>query len=149
MRIEIDQSNKIEITNRDSILAFSNSISYSILIPAKEKRKLQALFRKTNTPQMFRYKVFAIAIVILIKDYIRKIDDIIIDKEYQGWEPLIKDIIIQHIRQIKGHFSHQNITFLSIGKKSNAHKIAYAINKKKLTANKTITAIDIIKFLIK
>lgn len=149
MRIEIDQSNKIEITNKDSILAFSNSISYSILIPAKEKRKLQALFRKIGAPQMFRYKVFAIAVVILIKNYINKIDHIIIDKEYTGWEPLIKDIIIQHLKQIKGRFSHQNITFLSIGKKSNAHKIAYAVNKNKLKANKTITAIDIIKFLIK
>ena len=34
MKIQVDQSNKIENTNKDTILAFSNGDEFSISIPA-------------------------------------------------------------------------------------------------------------------
>jgi hypothetical protein len=37
LRIEVDQSGKIEQTHRDTALAFSNEISYAVLIPARVK----------------------------------------------------------------------------------------------------------------
>ena len=41
MRIEIDQSNKIEQTNKDTIIGLSNDKTFTVLIKAREKRKLQ------------------------------------------------------------------------------------------------------------
>ena len=41
MKIEIDQSGKVEETNKPTVIGFSNSLQRTILITAKEKQKLQ------------------------------------------------------------------------------------------------------------
>jgi len=41
MKIEIDQSNKIEQTNKDSVVGFSNNIFGSVLMRAKDKREVK------------------------------------------------------------------------------------------------------------
>ena len=58
MKIEIDQSGKIENTSRLTILAYSNKTSKSILITAKDKKTIQSLFRRINQPKIFIYKLF-------------------------------------------------------------------------------------------
>lgn len=91
MQIEIDQSWKIEDTNKKSVVAFSNGISASLLIPAKEKKVIQQLYRQAGKPEIFVYKLFSVLIFILVKDYLGKIDSIAIDTEYPGKEALIKE----------------------------------------------------------
>ena len=98
---------------------------------------------------MFKYKVFAYLVIILIKKYVRNIDCIIIDNEYPGWEPLIKDIIVQGVRKMRGYFSHDQISFASIGKKSRAHKTAYAVHKDASKVNQEVFASDVIKLILK
>ena len=44
MNIEIDQSGKVEETQHDTILAFSNGKSKAVSISARTKRKLQDVF---------------------------------------------------------------------------------------------------------
>ena len=68
MQIEIDQSNKVEQTNRDTIIAYANSKQKSLRMLAKDKREIQKLFKQCKKPQMFRYKTFALLIYLLIKD---------------------------------------------------------------------------------
>ena len=60
MKIEIDQSGKIENTNKNTIIAFSDSKFKSIFISAKEKREIQKFFRRIGKPKIFIYKVFEI-----------------------------------------------------------------------------------------
>ena len=62
MRIEIDQSGKIENTNKNTIIAFSNNKFKSIFISAKDKREIQKFFRRIGKPRIFVYKTFAILI---------------------------------------------------------------------------------------
>lgn len=66
MVIEIDQSEKIEYTHKNTVVAFSNGISGSIIIKSKEKRKIQEIFRKAGKPKIFVYDLFAALIFILL-----------------------------------------------------------------------------------
>ncbi|MCG2700747.1 hypothetical protein L6267_01100 [Candidatus Parcubacteria bacterium] len=66
MKIEIDQSGKIENTGKDTIIAFSNGSFGSISISAKDKREIQRIFRKIGKPRVFVYRVFAVLIFLLI-----------------------------------------------------------------------------------
>ncbi|MBU2545254.1 hypothetical protein KKC65_02280 [Patescibacteria group bacterium] len=149
MIIEIDQSGKIENTNRNTIIAFSNSISKSIFIAGKDKREIQDIFREAEKPKVFVYRLFAILIFILIKKYIKQIDQIIIDLEYPGKSSLIKNYLSQEIRKIRPNFSSEDIIFRRIGKKSEAHNIAYLTFKKRIKPNIVAGKGDILNFVIK
>jgi len=131
MAIQIDQSIKMEQTNKGAVLAFSNDEQYSILIPGKVKRQLQELFRKKGRPRIFVYRTFAAGVALLLQNYLPKFDRIIIDQEYVGKERMIRGMIYE----ILGRFCDRvpEIVFKKIGRKSNAHKIAYltACRKKK------------------
>jgi len=43
MKYQIDQSHKIEQTNKNTILCLSNGTEYTILITGKTKRKIQEI----------------------------------------------------------------------------------------------------------
>jgi len=68
MRIEIDQSGRIEYTSKPTVIGFSNKTAKTIIILSTEKQKLQRYFRKIKKPRLYTYAVFAILISILLKD---------------------------------------------------------------------------------
>lgn len=140
MQIEIDQSGKIENTSVNTVIAFSNSKRKSILITAKEKRKLQKAFREFNKSPLFVYKTFALLIYFLIKDDFNKIQSIIIDQEYPGKENEIKTYLFRQFKKDGINFSAKNIHFLEIGRKSRAHFCAYDTSRGKIVPRKIITA---------
>lgn len=148
MQIEIDQSNKIEQTNRDTIIAYANSRQKSLRISVKTKREIQKLFRKGKKPQMFRYKTFALLIYLLIKNDLKTINAIIIDQEYIGWEDLIKNYLVQFIKKDGKFFPKNNIHFNLIGKNSNAHKRAIAVFRDNQKADIVIRIEDVLPYLL-
>lgn len=91
MKIEIDQSGRVEYTSHDTVIAFSNSKKGAIIIKAKDKREIQDVFRKMGKGQLFVIRLFTILIFILLKKE-KEIDDITIDIEYPGWDAQIKII---------------------------------------------------------
>lgn len=149
MTIEIDQSGKIENTNRNTVIAFSNHKSKSILISAKDKREIQEIFRGIGKGRMFVYRIFAILIFLLIKNFIHKIDEIIVDEEYPGWNHLIKDFLLREIRRVRPEFETFRVCFKRIGRKSRAHILAYKINTKKRKADVDINVKDVMNYIIK
>lgn len=137
----IDQSGKIENTKNLTVVAYSNGKSKSIKISAVEKRKLIAVFKKLDfKSKVYIYKIFAGLIFLLIKD--SKIIDLVVDKEYPGQEPLIKDIIIKLFDRFK--YQVPNIHFDLIGKENNAHVIAIETFRGNLKADIIINSKDII-----
>ncbi|MDP2951104.1 MAG: hypothetical protein Q8N55_01840 [bacterium] len=48
MKIYIDQSGKIENTNKPTIIAFANGESGAILVGAKDKKKVQEYYKAFN-----------------------------------------------------------------------------------------------------
>lgn len=121
MKIEIDQSGKIEITNRLTIVAYSNSKHKSILISAKDKKSVQSLLRKIGQPKLYIFKLFSVAIYCLIKEEIGDNNQIVIDREYPGYENLIKDMLVEIASRNGQMLDRKLIHFSSIGRKSSAH----------------------------
>ena len=141
MKIEIDQSGRIEYTSKLTVVAYSNGVNKSLLITAKDKRKIQAIYRRIGQPRLFAQKVFAVAIFDLIKNNLGRIDEIIIDREYTGYDSLIKQLIFEVAKRNSKEIEKEMISFRSIGRKSNAHKIAWTAYKNKKTDIK-LTAQD-------
>ena len=149
MRIEIDQSGKIEDTSKNTIIAFSNNKFKSIFISARDKREIQQLFRKIGKPRVFIYRTFAILIFLLIKNNLKEINQIIIDEEYPGWGFQIKDYLLTEIRKVKQDFDKNNISFSQVGKKSKAHLRAYEITIGKRQPDIKAREQDILKYILK
>jgi hypothetical protein len=139
LRIEVDQSGKIEQTHRDTALAFSNEISYAVLIPARVKREAINLLRATGKRGKNLYtSLFAAALYQLLKDHLDRVDLSVIDMEYEGNEQDVKLALLNLIWQSHPTYPAANITFRWIGKKSAAHKKALATYRGVATANRTL-----------
>ncbi len=147
MQIEIDQSGKIEDTERLTVIAFSNSINRSLLISAKDKRSIQSIFRKINQPRRFISKVFAAAIFVLIKDHLDSAHTIVIDKEYPGHEAEIKRYIYDICNKEGYTLNKHQIQFGNIGKRSPAHSVAY-LSYKARKADIHLSAKDLLNILL-
>ena len=138
MNIEIDQSNKIEQTGKDTIIGLSNEKTFTILINRKIKRKLQEEFRKQGKPRLFVYRTFIAGVVLLIKyAQLNNLSEIIIDEEYFGNEKLLKSMFLEMWSRFFEEISE--ISFERIGKKSNAHNVSYLTMKGKYKPDKVIS----------
>jgi len=137
MRIEINQSIKIEQTNKDTIIGLSNKTTFTILINMRTKRKLQEEFRKQGKPRLFVYRTF-IAGVILAFRYakIKNLFKIVIDEEYYGKDKMLKSMFLEmwsrFFREIP------EVSFEKIGKKSKVHNVCYLVMKGRNKADKVI-----------
>ena len=60
MRIEIDQSIKVEQTGKDTVLGVANDISCAVVLPGKVKRKLQEEFRRSGRPRLFINRLYTL-----------------------------------------------------------------------------------------
>jgi len=131
MPYHIDQSGKIEDTNRLTIVAFANGKAKSLKISGPEKQKLVSAIRALDYPKKtFIFRIFAGLIFLLIRN--EKIAEIVIDEEYPGHEATIKNLLLHLFR--KSNKQPPNIIFMEIGKRSLAHKIAWDAfrNKKRV-----------------
>jgi len=149
MRIELDQSWKIEDTQRPTVLAFSNLKEGVIIILSREKKLVQKYFREIEKPRLFTYLSFTVLVYLLIKNNLKNGDQIIIDREYPGYERFIKqklnEIILENTK-----IKDINISISLIGKKSKAHILAYSGFKTKSKSRiKKIFAREIIGIIKK
>ncbi len=145
MHIAVDQSGKIEQTDRATALAFSNGISYAVLIPARVKRRAITILRATGKRGKSVYiSLFAAALYQLLKDHLDKIELITIDMEYEGNEQDVKLALLNLIWQRRPTYSADSITFRHISKKSPAHKKALATYRKAIRADWTLQVDDLL-----
>ncbi|OGG12409.1 hypothetical protein A3J20_01170 [Candidatus Gottesmanbacteria bacterium RIFCSPLOWO2_02_FULL_42_29] len=121
MIYQIDQSGKIEDTNKITIIAYANGNNKTLSMKAAEKQKMLNRMRIMDKPKKtFIFKAFAGLVFLLLKD--EDVDEVIIDKEYPGHEATIKAILVRLFD--RNELNPPNIGFALIGKKSKAHKIA-------------------------
>lgn len=143
MKIYIDQSGKIETTNRLSVVAASNNKQYSVSISSKEKKVLQSIFRKAGKPRQFVIQTFTSLVYLCLKGVKpRKPQVVCIDKEYPGHEPLIKSYLVQL------GIPKESIRFELVGKKSKAHETAYKAYKNK-RSNRKIKHKEVLSLILK
>ncbi len=151
MIIEIDQSGKVEQTAKDTVIAFTDKKKFkrSIKIARREKRKLQKFFRQLGKPRFYTHKVFAVLVFLLLKSYASKLDQIIIDPEYPGYENLLRNLIGELLETTNRNFERNRIVFKRIGKRSPAHKVANCVFRKEEKPTITVTAKDLLKIIAK
>jgi len=145
MKIEIDQSGKIEKTSKHTFLAFSNGEHFVLKISSTEKKKLQKYFRNIGRPKIYIYATFSALIVTLLKNLKSKNNHIIIDIEYPGKNEIIKN----YIKLFKPGLSDNTFNFHYIGIKSRAHYLAYGTAIKKLKPDLIVGSEDILKIIKK
>lgn len=144
MRIEIDQSGKIEETHRDTVLAMANGVTETVRITARTKRRLQEAYRRAGRPRDYIVGVFSAALYLLVKRYVKVMHEIVIDTEYPGHEQLIIAILESKLGEERTNFLPL-ILFRSIGKRSNAHISALTTFKKPSKASAVLNYEAIIK----
>jgi len=141
MVYQIDQSGKVEDTNKLTIVCVANGKIKTLKVSTREKQKLIATMRVLDYPKkIFIYKTFAALIFLLIKE--EKIINLSIDKEYPGHEAFIKEIILRFFRN--NNLKSPTIDFCLVGKKSLAHKIAIETFRGKRKPNIIIKAENVI-----
>ena len=148
MKVEINQSNKIEQTNKDTILGLADNKTFTILINRKIKRKLQEEFRKQGKPRLFVYRTFIGGVVLLLKyAQIKNLSQVVIDKEYYGKDKVLKSMLLEMWSR---YFTEvPEITFDKIGKKSKVHNICYLAMKGKDEIGRVIRFEEIKRLVLK
>ena len=148
MRYEIDQSIKIEQTQKDTVIGISNGKSYTILVKRHVKRKLQQEFRKHRTPRLFVYRTFIGSIVLLLKYFVLKNNVTIeIDTEYQGQNKILTSMFYEMWNAISK--VNVNIKFTYIGRSSRSHQVSYLTTIGKLKPNKILTYKELSSMVLK
>jgi len=146
MDIEIDQSGRIEVLTVDTALGFSNKQQSAVLIPAIVKKQVsERLFAKGVRPKLVSIRMFAGGLYFLLEDYLSQIAMLTIDREFPGWEPEIRGLLLGHIRSRYARFPTEGIAFGEIGKASRAHVVAWQTYRGQRTAERIITARQLLR----
>lgn len=125
--VEVDQSGRTDVLTDDTVLAFSDSIQFAVLIPARVKRQCYGQLKAAGVrKRLIGVKLFAAGLVLLLKPHITSLEMITIDVEYEGWEPVVKEHLLRHLRQARPELSNWQIAFHRIGKGARAHGVALA-----------------------
>jgi len=149
--VEVDQSGKIERTNTDTFLAFSDSLHYVICIPAWVKRagqaSLRSKWRRRKGKKSIYIRLFAAGLFLLLKDHLADLGQIVIDTEYIGRESDIKGMLLELIRCIEPDYPAERITFRRIGKRSPAHNLAWETYRGKRRPDHMVTEVEFLNLL--
>lgn len=146
MSYQIDQSGKIEQTERNTVIACINSQEITIFLKKSEKRKLQKVFISLEMKKFFSYLTFAALLALLIKKLKPK-TKVIIDKEYFGHEELIEDKIKIYLEQL-GEKSLPTIEWGHVGKASKAHNLAYLVAVAKRKPDLAVNAKELMEVIL-
>lgn len=148
MVIEIDQSNKIEQTNKDTIIGMSNGKAFTVVIKKQDKRRLKEEFRKRGKPGIFNFRTFIVGAVLALKYAdLNNVHKVIIDREYYGKEIILKSMFLEVYSMYFDKIPE--IRFESIGRKSNAHIVGYNTMRGKIKPNKVIKYDELARLCLK
>ena len=145
MRIEVDMGGKIEQTDMDTVVVFRNDEQYSVLL--KKKIKVEILTEYRNKHKDIHYRLFAILIYYCIRNYLNKVQQIVIDQEYEDGEEDTKRNLLRVIWKHYPNFDKKLIKFSRIRRKSTAHRVAYQTFIGKLAPNKIMTKNEVEKLI--
>lgn len=147
MRIEIDQSIKIEQTNKITSIACSNGISRSVGLSSTAKKEIENYFRSTGNRKMFIIFTFCALVYLVLHDLITPQTDIYIDREYPGYDNLIKDKLVTAFKKLsKKNIDKHHIHIVQIGRSSRAHNLAW-LSAKNNSFNFRYNSKNIIKII--
>lgn len=148
MPLEVDQSVKIKQTSGDTVLALSNDQEFSIVIPARVKRKAIVSLRQRGWyGRRAILACFAAGLFLLLRQSRAQSNLIVIDQEYEGHGRDIKGVLLRHLRSAGIGISANKITFGRVGKRSGAHQVAWAVHRGKRAPDYTTTLDEFLSIL--
>jgi hypothetical protein len=146
--VEVDQSIKIGDLSGATVLAFSDHICGTVLIPAEVKRTLIRQVRVRGKSKIrATVQIFAAALFLLLERAIPQIDSVVIDTEYTGYEPDIEGMLLNYLREVEPGFSKQCLVFRQVGKSSPAHKRAIAVHRGEVKPDRVLRIEDFLVVL--
>jgi len=149
--VEVDQSGKVERTQTDTVLAFSNSRRYAIRIPATVKRAALHVLRQRHklsaSNKTFYLRLFTAGLYLLLRDHLNVLDCITVDIEYPGREADIRGMLLPLMRRTDPQYPSDRIVFHRVGKKSPAHSLAWEVHRGKRRADRVITEKEFLDLL--
>ena len=148
MRVEIDQSGKLEQLNTDTVVAYSDGSYGTIVLKTIVKQKIIRELRKSLIPRRDIVAIwFAVVVYLLIKD-LAKNTVILLDEEYTGKNTIIEEALSKLLQQRFHYKWIGSIRFQQIGKDSPAHKLAWSTHRtKRRVGVRKLTVEDIISFM--
>lgn len=123
VKIEIDQSGRVEYTSVPTVVA--DSLGNSILLTAIDKQLIQKIYRNMGKSRRFVIRIFALLVSLIIVKSYQKTNIYHVDTEYLGKEVEIKAEMFRFLRKLKCPLVRDKVSFVHIGKKSKAHFNAY------------------------
>ncbi len=147
MKIEIDQSGRVEYTSTSTTLA--DSVGNSIVVRSTNKQYMQKVYREAQKPRMYVLEIFSLMMAFLISETYSSTmqNTYIIDSEYIGREQEIKTYLFRFLKRLNCPLKPDMVTFGHIGKKSKAHMYAYASYKDRSKATIELSIEKMLRFL--
>lgn len=147
--IEVDQSGRTDVLTVDTVLAFSNDVQESILIPRSVKQECYHCLKAQGVRKhRIGVKLLTAGLVLLLQDHITQIRLVVIDLEYLGGAiGDIKGDLLQKLRQQAPYLESGQIEFGQIGKKSGAHIVALQTYRGQRRGDKRITTKELLEVL--
>jgi len=104
--VEVDHSIKIGDLSRAKVVAFSDHVSWTILIPAGVKRALMVQLRaRGKSRTRATVQIFSAVLLLLVEDNTPQIGAMVIDTEYTGYEPGIEGMLLNYLRGVESGFN--------------------------------------------
>lgn len=138
---------KMEQTQGDTVLAFSDDVERILLIPAQVKRACQQELRaKGVKPGMIALRMFAAGLLLLLEGQMERVSSVTIDTEYEGKEGEIKGLLLRFILKWVPDFPKEAIAFRRIGKRSRAHMLAWETHRGQRQPDRRITLGELLQY---
>lgn len=129
MRVEIDQSGKLEHLDTDTVVSYSNGKSEAVRISTVVKRSLTKYLKQSLIlPNLIKPTVFAICVFLLIEN-LPSGTVLEIDEEYTGKDLVITSILEKLLQRRWKNKWRGEIRFRRIGKSSPAHELAWTAHR--------------------
>ena len=154
MQVEVDQSIKINQPGV-SYIAFSNDISDVIKVVSKVKQAGRLVLKERHIqPNRVDLFLWIGCVYLLLEPHLHRIvkEDVmlVIDNEYAGHQRTVKAALLRYIRRKYSDYPARKVAVESITKKSPAHKLAWAVRRRKIRRKaRTLTVREISDFLAK
>ena len=152
MLAEVDQSGRTDQTNKVTVLALANSLKYSVQISGSEKRKLLTTLRYLKPHWSKAYisvVIFSTLLFLLLKNHLPEMSVVVIDTEFPGYEPVIKERLLNLFLREGKSVQKEQIIFRQIGKKSPAHKLAWRVFNKMIRPSKAFSSGDVLAEIVR
>ena len=126
---KIDQSGKWE-ESCPTVIGVCNHHRYSVLIQNYTKSKVKRYLytfeqEKNRSNSVKRVRMFTYSVFLALRGYFREEDEVIIDKEYEGHDDKIRDLLIYLFETFESiTVKSSNISFECVGRESMCHIVA-------------------------